>query len=264
MFTKCFNLSSTPSPPSPVLAALVLLGSPTVESRSHSGHLWWYLDHSPKKWNYGKENDELSGYMEYFWDIGFLWNIEGIWNPWCPACPLVPHLGTEKHHNSGRICLADVAKVRPFKDCTSLCLTCVRQFQLTWPPWSWHASAWQSQMSQLSYVSNVWRGRRLARHGESCLCHAVVPPRRRECGASSRPLSAFASACVQGMYMRYLWDIYGIWYACFFRDVYRICMGYVWSVWDFCGIFLLDIYETSMVLWDIYIYYYWDYNDIQP
>jgi hypothetical protein len=36
------------------------------------------LDHSPKKWNYGKENDELSGYMEYFWDIGFLWNIEGI------------------------------------------------------------------------------------------------------------------------------------------------------------------------------------------
>lgn len=177
MFTKCFNLSSTPSPPSPVLAALVLLGSPTVESRSHSGHLWWYLDHSPKKWNYGKENDELlyrgiSGiFLGYFWDIGFLWNIEGIWNPWCPACPLVPHLGTEKHHNSGRICLADVAK-RPFKDCTSLCLTCVRQFLTltTWPPWSHDRvlaatcrSLAKPFFSQLSYVSNVWRGRRLAR-----------------------------------------------------------------------------------------------------
>lgn len=110
-------------------------------------------------------------FLGYFWDIGFLWNIEGIWNPWCPACPLVPHLGTEKHHNSGRICLADVAK-RPFKDCTSLCLTCVRQFLTltTWPPWSHDRvlaatcrSLAKPFFSQLSYVSNVWRGRRLAR-----------------------------------------------------------------------------------------------------
>ena len=38
-------------------------------------------------------------------------------------------------------------------------------------------------------------------------------------------------------------------------------------MFDLYGIFVgffLDTYETSMVLWDIYIYYYWDYNDIQP
>ena len=49
---------------------------------------------------------------------------------------------------------------------------------------------------------------------------------------------------------------------------FEMFTGYVWHMFDlygiFCGIFLLDTYETSMVLWDIYIYYYWDYNDIQP
>lgn len=85
----------------------------------------------PKQWNYGKENDERSGLYEVIWDIS---GISGIFVDFCgilkgykksvmSSLPPGASLGDRKHHNSGRICLADVAK-RPFKDCTLLCLTC--------------------------------------------------------------------------------------------------------------------------------------------
>ena len=140
--------------------------------------------------------------------------------------------------------------------------------------WQFHDGSWQAtcrslakpncQMSQLIAMSAMfgreggggWPVRRrdkdtvrrsmACKHSKSCLCHhAVVPPSRRECGASSRPWSAFASACVQGISMRYLWDIYGIWYVCFFE----IFTGYVWDMFDRYGMFVCVFLGY---LWNIY------------
>jgi hypothetical protein len=69
--------------------------------------------------------------------------------------------------------------------------------------------------------------------------------------------------CSRDICMRYLWDIYGIWYVCFFlrclQDMYGICLICMGFLWDVFGIFMKHLWSYG-----IFIYYYWDYNDIQP
>lgn len=87
-----------------------------------------------------------------------------------------------------------------------------------------------------------------------------MPPSRRECGASSRPLSAFPSACVQGIYV---WDICEIFMGydmhVFFEmftgyGICLICMGFLWDffwilmkhLWSY-GIFIYIIIGIIMI-----------------
>ena len=201
-------------------------------------------------------------------------------------------MGTEKHHNSGRICLADVAKVRPFKDCTSLCLTCGSSSS---PPdrhdpgrnhnrnhnspnlmtGSWQATCRSLakpnfQMSQLIAMSAMFGregggGWPVRRRGDkdtvrrSMACKKAwqkLPVPSCCCASESKgvwgqlaPFKCFCfRLCSRDMYeifVRYLWDMICMFFLRCLQDMYGICL--------ICMGFFLDIYETSMVLWDIYI-----------